>query len=333
MAIKIGHSAIDENGNIHSGTAGDQNKQEVCIGNWWNKGWNVLLRPKSATLAEKSAKACEAGCANDKVGYDQYQRNTLYTQAKAVGYDLAKIATACECDCSAFMHVCAIAGGANLSYGSNGHTTRSMVNAFVNSGNYEKLTDSKYLTSDKYLKRGDILVKEGSHTVMVLSNGYAVQDSAQFCEEKYKNTYTATTALNLRSGVGTSKSIVAVIPKGGEVVCNGYYSLNGSTPWLLVQYGDKTGFCSSKYLQAVKSTEPATGRVTDSATKPATGTVTGCTWVNVRKTPNGTILKAIKAGTEVTIIGEGKDSDGDIWYKITTGSLTGYIFPKYVIKA
>ncbi len=171
MAIKIGHSSIDENGNITGGSAGDQTGKEVRAQNWYNKGWNVLLRPKSSALAEKSAKACEAGCANSKIGYDQSQRNTLNTKAKAVGYDLSKIAVGCECDCSSFMHVCAIAGGANLSYGSNGHTTRTMVAAFANSGDYEKLTDSKYLTSDKYLKRGDILVKEGSHTIMVLENG------------------------------------------------------------------------------------------------------------------------------------------------------------------
>ena len=171
MAIKIGHSSKDENGKIVGGTAGDQTGKEICTRNWYNGGWNVVLRPKSSTLAEKAAKACEAGCANSKIGYDQNQRNTLNTQAKAVGYDLSKIAVGCECDCSAFMHVCAIAGGANLSYGSNGYTTRTMVSAFVKSGDYKKLTDSKYLTSDKYLRRGDVLVKEGSHTVMVLENG------------------------------------------------------------------------------------------------------------------------------------------------------------------
>lgn len=171
MAIKIGHASLDENGKATGGTAGDQTGKEVCTRNWYSKGWNVVLRPTSAALAEKSAKACEAGCNNPNIGYDQGGRNTLNTQAKAVGYDLAKIAKACECDCSSFMHVCAIAGGAALSYGSNGCTTSTMVSVFTKSGAYEKLTDSKYLTSDKYLRRGDILVKEGSHTVMALENG------------------------------------------------------------------------------------------------------------------------------------------------------------------
>lgn len=171
MTVRIGHASIDENGRANSGQGGDQTGKEVVIRSWYNKPWNVVLRPKNASLAELSARACEAACNNPNVGYDQYGRNTLHTKAKAVGFDLAAIDTPCECDCSSLMHVCAIAGGARLDYGSNGLTTRTMVNAFVASGDYEKLTDSKYLTSDKYLQRGDILVKEGSHTVMVLDNG------------------------------------------------------------------------------------------------------------------------------------------------------------------
>ena len=174
MAVRIGHASIDENGKTTGGSGGDQTGKEVVIRNWYNKPWNVVLRPKSATLAELSARACEAACANPNVGYDQGGRNTLYAKAKAANFDLSAVGV-CECDCSSLMHVCAIAGGANLTYGSNGYTTRTMVKAFVASGDYEKLTDSKYLDSDKYLKRGDIPVKEGSHTVMVLDNGSGVE--------------------------------------------------------------------------------------------------------------------------------------------------------------
>lgn len=177
MAVRIGHASIDENGKAAGGAGGDQNGREVLVRQWYEKPWNVLLRPVRPEVAEKSARMCEAACANENIGYDQHGRNTLYTKAKAVGFDLAAIDTACECDCSSLMHVCAIAGGANLTYGSNGHTTRTMVKEFVASGEYVKLTGSEYLTSDRLLKRGDILVKEGSHTVMVLDNGAEVTKS------------------------------------------------------------------------------------------------------------------------------------------------------------
>ena len=171
MAVRIGHASIDESGRASGGTAGDQTGKELCIRDWYAKGWNVLLRPVRADLAEKSAAAMEAACLNELIGYDQYGRNTLFHKANEAGFDLAKISAPCECDCSSLVHVCAISGGANLTYGSNGYTTRTMVAAFVASGDYIKLTGSEYLTSDKLLKRGDILVKEGSHTVMVLGNG------------------------------------------------------------------------------------------------------------------------------------------------------------------
>lgn len=177
MAVRIGHASIDENGSATGGAAGDQTSKEVCTRDWYAKGWNVLLRPVRAELAEKSAAAMEAACRNKLIGYDQGGRNTLYEKAKAVNFLLDAVKKACECDCSSLVHVCAIAGGAKLTYGSNGYTTRTMVAAFVASGDYIKLTGSEYLTSDKLLKRGDILVKEGSHTAMVLTDGAAVSAS------------------------------------------------------------------------------------------------------------------------------------------------------------
>ena len=171
MAIKIGHASYDENSKASGGKAGDQTQKEVCTRTWYSSPWDVVLRPKSAALAEKSAKACEAACANPKIGYDQGSRNTLYRYAKLVNFDLAKVTDECECDCSSLMHVCAIAGGAKLTYGINGFWTGNMVDGIMASGDYEKLTDAKYLTSDAYLKRGDILIRTSGHTAMALENG------------------------------------------------------------------------------------------------------------------------------------------------------------------
>lgn len=171
MSVKIGHSSIDENGKAHSGQAGDATSREVCTRSWYNGNWHTVLRPIDPEVAEKMASACEAGCANEKIGYDQWQRNTLRTQAKAVNWDLSKITVPCECDCSSFMSVCAECAGIDIPYyGGNAPTTSSMVDAFSSTGEFKVLKESKYLTTDEYLKRGDILVKSG-HTVMVLEDG------------------------------------------------------------------------------------------------------------------------------------------------------------------
>ena len=174
--IRIGHASISENSTAN-GSAGDQTGREVYINDNYNIASlnpNIVLRPKTSSLAELSAKACEAGCLNDNIGYSQHgsvNRNSLYNQAVAVGYDLSKVTTKCNTDCSAFMTVCAIAGGSKISYGTNAPTTSNMRTRFKQSGDYTVLTDAKHTTKTDYLKRGDILVHEGSHTVMVLGNG------------------------------------------------------------------------------------------------------------------------------------------------------------------
>lgn len=266
MAVKIGHASIDERGKINSGTAGDQTGKEVCTRSWYAGGWTVLLRPKSSTVAEKMAKACEAGCANSRIGYDQYQRNTLRAKAKAAGWNLSKITAACECDCSSFMTVCAEAAGVSMSgtYTSgNAPTTSTMRAKFKSTGAFTVLTGSKYLNGSDYLKRGDVLVKEGSHTVMVLSNGAKIAKAAgstggtkKAAVAKYgpdsniAGTYVTTANLNMRTNAGTGNAIMQTIPKGAAVRCYGYYNKDASgKKWLYVVYKDVAGYCSEKYLK------------------------------------------------------------------------------------
>lgn len=245
MSVLIGHASIDENGRAYNGAAGDQTKREVCTRNWYNKPWDIVIRPKDANLAEKMAIACEQACANNKIGYDQYQRNTLYTQAQKVNFDLSKITTSCECDCSSLMCICAIAAGipaGALYISGNMRVTWNMRSAFKNTGKFEILTDSKYLTSDAYLKRGDILVNEGSHTAMVLSNGSKITSTNSSTANQNKiesnnkyvgkgiGTATALCAMNLRTGASTSHDVITTIPKNTqvevlEIKSNGWYKI------------------------------------------------------------------------------------------------------------
>lgn len=170
--MRIGHASISEHGTIN-GSAGDQNGKEVKISTFYvaTGNWTCVLRP-NAEYAEKIAKACEKGCANNNIGYSQNNRNTAHSKAKAVGYDLAKITEKCNTDCSAFMTLCAIAGGVKeLEYVGNAPTTSTMADKFSKTKKFTKLTDHKYISSGTYLKRGDILVKAGKHTVMVLDDG------------------------------------------------------------------------------------------------------------------------------------------------------------------
>ena len=76
-------------------------------------------------------------------------------------------------------------------------------------------------------------------------------DTAKAHSASYNRKYTVTaSALNLRSGAGEKKPIIKTMPNGTVVTCYGFYSVVGSTIWLLVQMKDgTTGFCSKKYLK------------------------------------------------------------------------------------
>ncbi len=171
MAVKVGSARIDENGKAHGGQAGDQTGKEVSTQNWYlhSKGWRVF-RAKNPSVAEKIAQCMERACKNSKIGYDQYQRNTLYKAAEKVGFDVSKVTTACETDCSALVRVCiAFAGITGLP---EGFRTGNMPSNLNKTGAFTELTGSKYQSQSTYLGRGDILVtKSSGHTVVVLSNG------------------------------------------------------------------------------------------------------------------------------------------------------------------
>lgn len=170
----ICHASSDENRQIRNGRAGDQTGKEVCTREWYSKPWAYVLRPKDPQIAEKAVQLAVSLANSNKVGYDQYQRNTLYNELRKHNFSIDAISP-CETDCSAFVTACYIgAGVSQLYYTSNAPTTSTMVKAFLNTGYFDVLTDAKYLKTDIFLRRGDVLVKPGSHTVMVVqvSNPY-----------------------------------------------------------------------------------------------------------------------------------------------------------------
>lgn len=77
-------------------------------------------------------------------------------------------------------------------------------------------------------------------------------DYATHRDTSLTGAYKTTAALNLRSGAGTGKAVLVVLPKGHTVRNYGYYSVNAGVKWLYVQTTVNgkvyTGFCSSVFL-------------------------------------------------------------------------------------
>lgn len=172
--IKIGQASRDERGRYSGGLAGDQDGKEVAIREWYNRPWNKVLRCKDSKKAEKIAQTMEKACKNDFIGYDQNQRTTLYSLAKANEWKIEDIETPCETDCSALVAVCVNAAGIRVS---GDIYTGNEANALLRTGEFELLTAPKYLLSDEYLKRGDILLYEFHHTAIALQDGKKAEKS------------------------------------------------------------------------------------------------------------------------------------------------------------
>lgn len=175
--MRIAHASIDEHNQIKGGESGNQTGREVCIRKWYNKPWSILIRHPSRETREKIAHVAETLASppfNQLIGYDQSNRNSFHDIARKYGYNLKDYIGAhetSETDCSAFVTcVCLFAGIKELEYTGNAPSTSTMKTTFEQAG-FEIYTDSKHVGSDAYLSKGDILVKPGSHTVIVLDDG------------------------------------------------------------------------------------------------------------------------------------------------------------------
>lgn len=320
MAVLIGSARIDENGNAHGGAAGDQTGKEVSTQNWYKhtKGWRVF-RAKDAGKAAKIGQAMKAACANKAIGYDQYQRGTLYTCAEKVGFDISKVTTPCETDCSALVRVCCAYAGIML----KDFNTASQASVLLSSGEFIELTGSKYTAKPDYLRAGDILVtKTKGHTVVVLTDGSASEE----------HDLGSRTLRNGMSGGDVRELQEALIQLGYSCGPDGADGdFGGNTEKALRQfqkahnlsvdgqYGSKS---HAAMLQAIAGLDTGNNKPTDTKD---TVVITGGS-VNVRKGPGTSygVLKIVHAGDRL----EKVDASG--WVCIKYNNSVCWASDKYV---
>lgn len=173
--MSISNCSIDERGKATGGKAGDNNGKEWRIRSWYSSPWNCVLRYPDSKVRAMFSDMAEAAAKNNCVGYNQGKRLTFWNQLQKVDYKPENIKTKCDSDCSAGVAAIVKATGIRLGIKamqdiSPSLTTRNMRKALKAAG-FEVLTASKYLTSDKYLLEGDILLNEGKHTCINLSVG------------------------------------------------------------------------------------------------------------------------------------------------------------------
>lgn len=168
---KIAHSSIDENGHTTGGVAGDQTGKEVCIRDWYNKPWNVVIRFKNEWSRYALAVAMVEAAKNDYIGYNQNKRNTVITEAEKHNLIIGLIDGKCDSDCSSLVSLgCMYAGVPKelMVVGGNACTTRTLRRQLEKSGLVEIFTDKEHTASAEKLITGDILLSEGHHVAVAV---------------------------------------------------------------------------------------------------------------------------------------------------------------------
>ena len=254
--IKIGHARSSET-KSKNGVAGDQTKEEVSITDFYTADWLYVFRPKSNDIAETIAHFVERCCLNDKIGYSQNSRYTLFYQIRK-GIEPDHITEYCDCDCSSLvmcaLYYCHLASYMYMHTG----IEKECIEA---TGAFQTI-DYKTFSDPEYLRRGDILLKSG-HTAVVLTNGTKCKEvkkmitksevDCQYKEAKYNTPFYCVESCNMREYPSLDGAIMCVLPKGHKVRCYGYYNIDSrNVHWLYVETElngiTYQGFVSKKVL-------------------------------------------------------------------------------------
>lgn len=204
--------------------------RQVRVQEYYEKNWDYIIRPHQKYI-NGLAFFAEKLCENNNVLYSQEQRLTLNNLLKKNNYNLSCINEKVYCDCSSFVGACLNGVGVLIDVAT--FTTRTMVATCKRLG-FEIIKFDK-----SRIMKGDILVKEGVHTVIVVE---AIVSEMGTVGEVYlndKNSY-----LNVREKATVNSKVVGTLKYGDKVniLCQ-------SGNWYNIQVGETKGYCSKSYIR------------------------------------------------------------------------------------
>lgn len=276
----ISNSGHDEHGKYSGGQAGDQTGTEWQIIPWYPRPWTIVFWHPNPEVNRWISMLAREAAGNDKIGYDQNQRTNFWKQLQGSGYRPANIKTACEADCSAGVAAIVKSVGYLLDIGklknvSPGMYTGNQI-AVLQKAGFEAHRESRYLTSDKYLPDGAILLCEGHHTAInvtrgslcdvteksssgqknashgAISGGKQASGTTLNREPKWVGKVVAST-LNVRRWAGTNNPKLKSWPTLGYGnlvdVCDTVKAANGADWYYIRISGKYYGFVSARYIR------------------------------------------------------------------------------------
>lgn len=297
MTVYVSQASCDERGKYVGGQAGNQSGTELNTRTYYSSSSNpwVVYRAKDAATAKRIADSAVQAVANMRIGYDQGERNTIRTQAKAVDWVLSAISKACECDCTSLGATCCICAGLSdeaLYEGGNLMYTGDADAKLVAAGTVRVGKGLK----ESELRLGDVLVRSG-HCVIV----------TRAPEQGGSSTPTT----------GTSASIEEL----AEAVIAGRIPVNPARREVL---GAKYDAVQKRVNELLKNTPSAPGTSTGSPRIVAGSYKVICSKLNVRSKPttkgNDPVTYYERGGVIHSIQPDTVEADGYVWASYTARS-------------
>ncbi len=207
--------------------------------------------------------------------------------------------------------------------------TASMPSNLVECGFISNPTEAKNLSSSSYQdKVADGIVNgimDYLATNVILNNSGSNNSNNSNATTIQTGTIKVNGALNVRSGAGTSYSVIGSLSNGAKVEI-----VETSGSWYKIKYGSGYGYVSKDYVtvsSTSNSDSSSSSNNNTSTTTMQTGTVKVNGALNVRSGAGTSysVIGSLSNGAKVEIV----ETSGS-WYKIKYGSGYGYVSKDYV---
>ena len=212
--------------------------------------------------------------------------------------------------------------------------TAQMSSSLVECGFISNPTEAQNLSSSSYQDKVAEGIVNGimdylSQNIILNNNSGNQNPDNSLSKTTEKGTIKVSDSLNVRSGAGTSYSVIGSLKNGTSVEIVGT-----SGNWYKIKYGNDYGYVSKDYVTLNSSSNSNTGNTSNGGSTnntPATSTTKGTVKVsdslNVRSGAGTSysVIGSLKNGTSVEIV----ETSGN-WYKIKYGNGYGYVSKDYI---
>ena len=216
--------------------------------------------------------------------------------------------------------------------------TASMSSSLVECGFISNPTEAQNLSSSSYQDKVAEGIVNGimdylNNNVILNNSGTQKPGDSTTTETVQTGTVKVSDTLNVRSGAGTSYSVIGSLKNGATVEI-----VETSGSWYKIKYGSGYGYVSKDYVTVSSSSNNSSsnsgssnsGSSNNTTTTPSTsttGTIKVNDTLNVRSGAGTSysVIGSLKNGATVEIV----ETSGS-WYKIKYGSGYGYVSKDYV---